>query len=72
MKSTETTIRTTFLELIQQLTALTKDDGLVIAAVKDIFSTYKITATRSMAPVKLVVTAPPTSAKSNRRRIFRA
>ena len=49
MKSTETTIRTTFLELIQQLTALTQDDGLVIAAVKDIFSAYKITATRSMA-----------------------
>jgi hypothetical protein len=50
-------IRTTFFELIDELSALTNDDNLVISAVKNIFRTHKITATRVMAPVKLTLPA---------------
>jgi hypothetical protein len=51
-------IKTSFLELIQELAKLTKDDNLVVAAVRSIFRQYNVTMTRTMAPVKLVTTRP--------------
>jgi hypothetical protein len=51
-------IKTSFLELIQELAKLTKDDNLVVAAVQNIFSQYRVTIARTMAPVKLVTTRP--------------
>ena len=47
-------IRTTFLELLWELTRLTTDDALVLAAVKDIFQTYSVRLAHSVAPVRLV------------------
>ena len=52
-------IRTTFLELIEELAQLTKDDNLVVAAARNIFSQHHVTMTRTMAPVKLVTAAKP-------------
>jgi hypothetical protein len=51
-------IKTSFLELIQELAKLTKDDNLVVAAVRNIFRQYNVTMTRTMAPVKLVTPRP--------------
>ena len=52
-------IKTSFMELLQELSKLTQDDSLIIGAVKDIFRTYNVVATRTLAPVKLVATARP-------------
>jgi hypothetical protein len=49
----EKPIRTTFMELIQEVSSLTSDDFLVVAAVKRIFDTYKavaVVAPRSIGP----------------------
>ena len=51
-----TPVRTTFMELIQELATLTKDDNLVVAAVTHIFSRYNVMTTRTLTPVKLVPT----------------
>jgi hypothetical protein len=47
-------IRTTFMELIEELTNLTRDDALVLAAVRDIFGTYRVRLADPMAPVRLL------------------
>jgi len=47
-------IRTTFMELIEELTNLTRDDALVLAAVRNIFGTYRVRFVHTMAPVRLV------------------
>jgi len=49
-------ITTTVFDLLRELTALTKDDALVMAAIKNIFTTRNVRLTRSLAPVRLVVT----------------
>ncbi|HEX2928198.1 MAG TPA: hypothetical protein VHV54_00695 [Candidatus Binatia bacterium] len=51
---TKTSIRTTVLDLLEELTALTKDDTLVIAVMKNIFATHKVRLARTLAPVRLV------------------
>ena len=47
-------IRTTFLDLLWELSRLTTDDALVLAAVKDICHTYSVRLAHSLAPVRLV------------------
>lgn len=46
-------IRTTFMELIEELTKLTRDDALVVAAVRNILGTYRVRFGHTMAPVRL-------------------
>ena len=60
-----TAIRTTFMELIQELSNLTSDDSLVVAAVKSIFDTYSVRLSRSPLPVRLV--AAGTSIRAHRK-----
>jgi hypothetical protein len=60
-----TSIRTTFMDLLQELTNLTKDDTLVLAALKNIFDCYNVRLVRSLAPVRLVVTSE--RSRENRR-----
>ena len=50
----DSSIETTFMELIQELAELTHDDRLVIAGVRRIFDTHTVRLTRSLTPVKLV------------------
>jgi len=45
------------MDLLQELTNLTKDDALVLAALKNIFDCYNVRLARSLAPVRLVVTS---------------
>ena len=47
-------IRTTFMELLWELSRLTTDDALVLAAVTDIFRTYRVRLAHSPVPVRLV------------------
>ena len=49
-----TSIRTTVLDLLEELTLLTKDDALVMATIKNIFATYDVRLARSLVPVRLV------------------
>ena len=65
----KTLIRTTVMELLQQLTHLTKDDVLVVAALKDIFDCYNVRLVRSLAPVRLVVAS--TGSGGNRHAVAR-
>lgn len=60
-------IKTTFLELIQELATLTRDDNHLMAVVKNIFSLYNVKFTRTLTPVKLVATVRPVRTKANRR-----
>ena len=46
-------IKTTFMELLDELSSITQDDALVMAAVKNIFSSYKIRFAHTLAPVRL-------------------
>jgi len=43
------------MDLLEELTNLTKDDTLVLAALKNIFNCYNVRSVRSLAPVRLVV-----------------
>jgi hypothetical protein len=43
------------MDLLQELTNLSKDDTLVLAALKNIFNCYNVRSVRSLAPVRLVV-----------------
>ena len=47
-------LKTTFLELLGELTRLTEDDAWVMATIRDIFASYQVRLTRSLAPVRLV------------------
>jgi hypothetical protein len=58
-------IKTTFLELLETLSRLTKDDALVIAAVRNIFQSHNVRLERSLAPVRLAIAHTP--AQSRRR-----
>jgi len=49
-----TPIKTTFLELLDELSSITNDDDQVLAAVKNIFNSYKVRFTHTLAPVRLV------------------
>ena len=55
----EKPIKTTFMELIRELSSLTSDDYLVVAAVKRIFDTYNVRLSRSLFPVRLVPAGSP-------------
>jgi hypothetical protein len=47
-------IRTTLMELLQEIGQLTTDDDLVLAIVKDIFRMHRVRFASSLAPVRLV------------------
>ena len=64
-----TVIRTTFMELLQELSRLTTNDDVVLAVVKNIFHTHRIRLARSLAPVCLV--NPRGSLASNRKSSIR-
>jgi hypothetical protein len=53
-KANATQVKTSFMELLEELTSLTNDDSLVIATLKNIFATHKVRFGRQLAPVKLV------------------
>lgn len=53
-KKGQTMIRTSFWELIDELSTMTADDNLVVAAVRSIFQDYGVRYGRSLAPVRLV------------------
>src|SRR5437867_13388955 len=61
-------IKTTFMELIQELTKLTQDDSLVLAAIRNICGTYNVVATRTLTPVNLVPSTHPAQHRLKRRR----
>ncbi|MGH7844042.1 MAG: hypothetical protein ACREQW_02560 [Candidatus Binatia bacterium] len=46
-------IHTSILELIRVLNQLTRDDNLVIAAARHLLSSCRVTASRSLRPVKI-------------------
>lgn len=62
-------IKTNFMELIQELSNLTDDDNLVVAAVKSILRSYNVRTIRSLAPVRLVATVSPRRSRLSRRLI---
>ena len=47
-------VKTTFMELLEELSSITRDDALVLTAVKNIFRSYKVRLARTLAPVRLV------------------
>ena len=51
--------QTTLFDLVRELSRLTPDDNLVVAAVKEIVNSYRARFGRSLAPVKLVATNRP-------------
>ena len=57
-------IKTSLLELLQELSRLAKDDALVLAAVKDIFASYKVHLSRSLTPLRLVEVRNPAGIKA--------
>lgn len=67
-KARSAPIKTSILELLQTLNGLTKDDTLVMAALKSIFASYRVRFGRKLAPVRLV--AGKASMASHRRVSF--
>jgi hypothetical protein len=61
-----TKIRTSLLELMQELTKLTHDDNLVIGTMKSIFGSYKVRL--AGAPVALRLEGAPNSPRIFRKR----
>ncbi len=49
-----TAIKTTLMELLDELTRSTKDDAMVMATIKNIFASYRVRLARSWAPVRIV------------------
>jgi hypothetical protein len=47
-------IKTTFLDLLKEITDLTKDDAVVLEVVKRIFNSHRVRLVRTLAPVRLV------------------
>jgi len=47
-------IKTTFLDLLKEITDLTKDDTVVLEVVKRIFNSHRVRLVRTLAPVRLV------------------
>jgi hypothetical protein len=56
-RQAKNSIRTTVFEVMEELTKLTKNDNLVLAAFRDIFDSHKVTAIRSLTPVKVVASS---------------
>ena len=52
-------IRTSLLEVLKEITALTQNDALVLAIFKCIFTSHRVRLTRTLAPVKIVATVAP-------------
>ncbi len=52
-------IRTTIMELLHTLSALTKDDRIVLSAFKSIFDSYNVRLANSLVPVRLVAGKAP-------------
>lgn len=52
-------IRTSLIELIEELSKLTNDDSLVVAAVKNIFHSHRVRLSGSAVPIRLVGTEIP-------------
>lgn len=52
-------IRTTLMELLQELLRLTTDDDVVLAVVRNIFHSYRVRMAYSHAPVRLVSAEVP-------------
>ncbi len=50
-------IRTNLMEIIGELSKLTDDDNLVVAAVKSMIRSYNLRTTRLFTPVKLATSA---------------
>jgi hypothetical protein len=65
-----TRIKTSILELMQELSSMTGDDRLVVAAVKSIFGEYNVRLAGAPIPVRLVNTEAPnwTLTRTRRRR----
>ena len=66
-----TPIRTTIMEIIQELSRHTNDNRLIVAAIKNIFESRKVRLARSLAPLRLVeatVDGGPAMDRSRRRR----
>jgi len=57
-------IRTSLMEVLKELTALTQDDALVLAVFKRIFNSHRVRLARNLAPVKLVASAAPRRRRS--------
>lgn len=55
-------IRTSLIELIEELSNLTNDDSLVVAAVKSIFDSHRVRLSGSAVPIRLVGAAIPSRA----------
>jgi len=55
------------MELIEELTNLTKDDALVLAVVRNILRTYRVRLAHNMAPVRLVSAQQPISRSKHQR-----
>jgi hypothetical protein len=52
-------IRTSLLEVLKEITALTQDDALVLAVLKCIFTSDRVRLTHTLTPVKIVATVAP-------------
>jgi hypothetical protein len=52
-------IKTSILELVQALSAMTSDDNLVIAAVRTIFGAYNVRLAGASVPIRLVNSDAP-------------
>lgn len=50
----KTLIRTTVLDLLKEITALTQDDALVMATISNIFATCNVRRACTLAPIRLV------------------
>jgi hypothetical protein len=60
--------RTTFMDLIRELGQLTKDDDMVVAAVKSVFNSHNVRFAHSLAPVRLVAGGENLKSGARRRR----
>ena len=47
-------IKTTFMDLLKEITSLTRDDAVALEVVKRIFASHRVRLTRTLAPVRLV------------------
>ena len=63
-----TPIQTTFMDLIRELSQLTNDDGMVVAAVKSVFNSHNVRFAHSLAPVRLVAGGENLKSGARRRR----
>ena len=65
-----TPIRTSIMEIIQELSRHTNDNNLIIAAVKNIFASHQVRLATSLVPLRLVeaTVQAGTSMKRSRRR----